>query len=184
MKNTIKNRLEKHAGLVEKLNIDAIESVAKMVIKCLKMGNKVLICGNGGSAADAQHIAAELVGKFSKRRDALPAVALNTNTSIITAIGNDFSFNAIFARQVEALGQKGDVLLAISTSGSSRNILEAIKSAGNKGMKVILLTGEKGKKLKNKINLILCVPSTNTPLIQEMHILIGHILCQMVDQEF
>lgn len=154
---------------------------SEMLIEALHNKRKILLCGNGGSAADAQHLAGELVGRFLKERRPLPAVALNANTSVLTALGNDYGFKEVFARQVAALGQPGDVLVAISTSGDSSNVLRAAEAARAKDMKVIGLTGADGGKLKDLCDLCLCVPSTSTPRIQEMHILIGHIICELVE---
>lgn len=164
---------------------ELIEHAANLIINSLKAGKKLLICGNGGSAADAQHLAAELIGKFYRiDRPALPVIALNVNTSIITAIGNDFGYDKTFVRQVEGLGQQDDVLLAISTSGNSINALEAAKLARQKGMKVISMTGESGGKLKEISDITLAMPSNNTPIIQNAHITIGHIICELVENEF
>ena len=186
--NTINNRLEETLEVLTKVKetqTKLIEEIGKILTQCFKDGNKMLICGNGGSAADAQHIAAEFVGKFYKiDRPALPAIALNTNTSIITAIGNDFGYDMTFSRQVEALGQKGDILVAISTSGNSVNALEAVKVAKEKGMKVISFTGEGGGKLGEVSDLIVKVPSKNTPIIQNMHIAILHVICELVENKF
>lgn len=158
-----------------------IARAAGLVTEVLAAGGKVLLCGNGGSAADAQHIAGELVGRFLKERKPLPALALHANTSVLTAIGNDYGFEEAFARQVAALGRPGDVLVAISTSGSSQNVLRAAEAAREKDMKVIGLTGAGGGNLKELCDLCLCVPSPSTPRIQEMHVLIGHIICQLVE---
>ena len=159
-----------------------IARAAALVAEALGGGGKVLLCGNGGSAADAQHIAGELVGRFLRERRPLPALALNANTSVLTALGNDYGFEEVFARQVAALGRPGDVLVAISTSGNSPNVLRAAKAARERGMKVIGLTGAGGGKLRELCDLCLCVPSTSTPRIQEMHMLIGHIVCQLVEE--
>ncbi len=160
-----------------------MELAASLLIKCYKSGGKMLLCGNGGSAADSQHIAAEMVGKFNRLRKALPAIALTTDTSALTAIGNDFGFEHVFARKVEAHGNKGDVLIAISTSGNSKNILLAAKTAKKLGMKVIGLTGKSGGLLKPLCDICICVPSDQTPRIQEIHISIGHILCEEIESE-
>lgn len=162
--------------------IPLIAQATWMVASALRRGNTVLLCGNGGSAADAQHIAGELVGRFLKERRPLPALALNANTSVLTAVANDYGFEEVFARQVAALGRPGDVLIAISTSGNSGNVLRAAEVAREKGMKVVGLTGADGGKLKQLCDLCLCVPSTSTPRIQEMHILIGHIICQLMEE--
>lgn len=162
-----------------------IELAANIIINAFKSGGKLLICGNGGSAADSQHIAAEMVGKFYRiDRPALPAIALNTNSSIITAIGNDFGYDKTFVRQVEALGRKDDVLLSISTSGNSGNALEASKLAKERGMKVISMTGDSGGRLREVSDVIIMVASRNTPVIQNAHITICHIICELVENEF
>ena len=186
--NTINKRLDEILEVLSKIKKEQtklINEVAKILTETFKSGNKLLICGNGGSAADAQHIAAEFIGKFYKiDRPALPAIALNTNTSIITAIGNDFGYEMTFSRQVEGLGQKGDVFIAISTSGSSVNAFEAAKLAKEKGMKVISFTGEGGGKLAEVSDITIKVPSNNTPIIQNAHISILHIICEIVENKF
>lgn len=163
--------------------VDQIEKVASLIVTSYQKGGKLLLCGNGGSAADAQHIAAELVGRFAQERRSLPALALNTNVSTLSSIGNDYSFDEIYSRQVEAYMQKEDILLAISTSGNSPNILKAVQKAKELGGKTIGLTGESGGKLKSNVDLLLNVPSKETPRIQESHILIGHIVCDLVEKE-
>ena len=162
---------------------DSIVKAAQMIIDAYKTGNKVLLIGNGGSAADAQHLATELVGRFMLERKALPAIALTTDTSTLTAISNDSGYEKVFSRQIEALAQNGDVLLAMTTSGTSPNILAAIETAQTKGLTTIVMTGEKEESLKDKARLVLNVPSTKSPRIQEAHITIGHIICQLVEQE-
>jgi len=158
-----------------------IAYAAERIITALKRGRKLLLCGNGGSAADAQHIAGEFVGRFRKQRRPLPVIALNTNTSILTSIGNDFGYNLVFSKQVEALGEKGDILIAISTSGRSANIIKAVKTAKKIGIFTIALTGGKGSTLKSISDLSIIVPSNETPRIQEAHILTGHIICALVE---
>jgi D-sedoheptulose 7-phosphate isomerase len=148
----------------------------------LKNGHRVLFCGNGGSAADAQHLAAELSGKFYLDRPALPAEACHVNTSFVTAVSNDYGFKKAFARYIEGFGQSGDVLVAISTSGNSENILEAIHTAKEKGMKIIGLTGQSGGKMNLMCDLLINVPSSDTPRIQELHITIGHIICELTEK--
>lgn len=162
---------------------DVIANAAKIVIDAYKGGGKVLLIGNGGSAADAQHIAAELVGRFKLERIGLPAIALSTNTSILTALSNDYEYDTVFSRQLEALANDNDVLIAITTSGTSLNILKAVKVARSKSVKVIGLTGRNGGKLKDMADLTIIVPSNNTPRIQEAHITIGHIICDLVERE-
>lgn len=187
MEQTINGRINETIKVLEQVKAQTglIEQTSKLIIDAFKAGGKLLICGNGGSAADAQHIAAEMVGKFYRiDRPALPAIALNVNTSIITAIGNDFGYDKTFVRQVEALGQKDDVLLSISTSGNSVNAVEASKLAKEKGMKTIALTGDGGGKLAEISDLTLKVQSKNTPIIQNAHITICHIICELVENEF
>jgi len=162
---------------------DSILKAAQMIIDAYKAGKKVLLIGNGGSAADAQHLAAELVGRFMMERKALPAIALTTDTSALTAVSNDYGYEKVFRRQIEALGEAGDILLAITTSGKSPNILAAIETARSLEMRVIVMTGEKGVSLKEKAGLVLAVPSAKSPRIQEAHITIGHIICYLVEKE-
>ena len=161
-----------------------IEAASLMCIKCLEEGGKILIFGNGGSAADAQHIAAELVGRYKTTRKGLPAIALTTDTSAITSISNDFGFEHVFDRQVEALANSGDVLIGISTGGTSTNVINAITLANNLGCNTIGFSGKDGGNFNNICELNLIVPSYNTPRIQEMHMLIGHIICDLIDLEF
>lgn len=154
---------------------------AELIANALNRGNKLILLGNGGSAADSQHIAAEFVNRFRIERPPLPALALTTDTSIITSIGNDYDFRQIFAKQIKALGRGGDILMAISTSGSSPNVIEAIKTARRIGIKVIGLTGRGGGEMVGLVDIPLIVRSDNTPRIQEVHITIGHIICELVD---
>ncbi len=160
---------------------ESIETAAKLLMETFARGNKILLCGNGGSAADAQHIAAEFVVRYEKKRRALPAIALTTDTSILTAHANDFDFDSVFARQIEALGNAGDTLIAISTSGNSKNIIQAAQIARAKNLNVIALTGETGGALIDVANLTITVPSNVTARIQETHILIGHYWCGVVE---
>ena len=165
--------------------VDIINKIGITIIDCLKKDNKILIAGNGGSAADAQNFAAELAGKFEiENRKALATVALTTNTSIISAIGNDFGFDSVFARQVEALGNKGDIFFGISTSGNSKNLIRAIKTAKQKGLLAIGLLGKKGGEMKAMCDLCLVVPRDSTPRIQEVHIMLIHIICKIIDDYF
>jgi D-sedoheptulose 7-phosphate isomerase len=161
--------------------LDLIEAAAGLCIKALKKGNKIILAGNGGSSADAQHIAAELVNRFGFDRPGLAAIAITTDTSVITSISNDYGFEKLFARQVEALGKKSDVLIVFSTSGNSANILGAIKEARAKGLLTIGMTGKTGGKMAKLCDIILKVPSSDTPRIQEAHILIGHIICSEIE---
>ena len=163
---------------------DTILKAAQMIIDAYKAGKKVLLIGNGGSAADAQHLATELVGRFMVERKALPAIALTTDTSALTAISNDYGYEQVFRRQIEALAETGDVLIAMTTSGASPNILAAIKTAQAVGMQVIVMTGKKGiSTIMEKAGLVLAVPSSRSPRIQEAHITIGHIICYLVEKE-
>jgi D-sedoheptulose 7-phosphate isomerase len=162
--------------------ISTISKASAILVEALNRGNKVLLFGNGGSAADAQHIAAEFVGRFAFDRPALPALALSVNSSSLTAIGNDYGFDQVFSRQIEALGRQGDVAIAISTSGHSPNVLRAMAAAKKTGLRTIALTGSTGGELRNAVDICICVPSSETPRIQECHILIGHIISEMVEQ--
>src|SRR5258706_2429530 len=160
-----------------------VAKVSEVLVNALKQGNKALLFGNGGSAADAQHIAAELVGRFAFDRPALPALALSVNSSCVTAIGNDYGFDQVFSRQIEALARSGDVAVGISTSGNSANVLRAMSTAKKIGLKTIALTGRSGGSLKNAVDYCICAPSSETPRIQECHILIGHIISELVERE-
>lgn len=160
-----------------------IEKVANECIKAIKNGNKIMFCGNGGSASDSQHLAAELVGRYKKNRQSLPAIALTVDTSILTAVGNDFGFDTVFSRQVEGLGKKGDVLIGISTSGNSTNVVKAIEQAKSMGIVTVGFTGQKGGEMRNLVDYLVNVPSDVANTIQEMHIAIGHILCGIIENE-
>ena len=162
----------------------SLEDASKLIVEALKCGNKVLLCGNGGSAADAQHIAAELTGRYKSERRGLPAIALTTDTSALTAISNDYGYARVFDRQVEALANHGDLLIGISTSGNSDNIISALGTAKELGCTTLGLSGRDGGKMNDLCDVNLVVPSDDTPRIQEMHILFGHILCQIVDDNF
>jgi len=151
------------------------------IVKALRGGGKVLFFGNGGSAADAQHLAAEFTGRYLKERRALPALALHANTSALTAIGNDYGFDLVFARQVEALGKQGDVAVGISTSGNSPNVLRGLEVARSKSIFTVALTGASGGKIKDLVDCAICIPSQETPRIQECHILAGHIICEITE---
>jgi D-sedoheptulose 7-phosphate isomerase len=164
-------------------NKDRIVQTAERMADGLRNGKKVLLFGNGGSAADAQHLAAELVGRFGPDRSPLAGISLSTDTSILTALGNDYGFEKVFSRQVEALGNPGDIVVAISTSGNSPNVLAAIDAARSKGLFTVGFTGETGGKMKDGVDVLFRVPSRNTPRIQETHLLLGHILCDLVDRE-
>ena len=188
-KKIIFERLKEHLEVVEILVkdqnfISSLENVVKILFESLNRGGKILICGNGGSAVDSQHMAAELVGRFFLERKAIDAEALTTNTSSLTAIGNDYHFEKIFARQVEAKGKTGDILIGISTSGNSKNVIEALKTAKNMGMLTIGMTGSNRKNLISQLaDYCLCVPSVSTPRIQEGHMLIYHMICEFLEAE-
>jgi D-sedoheptulose 7-phosphate isomerase len=164
-------------------NGQKIADAATALTAAFRQGRKVLLFGNGGSAADAQHIAAEFVGRFGPERRALPAISLATDTSTLTALGNDYGYNFVFSRQVEALGVSGDVAVGISTSGNSPNVVEGLNAARAKGLSTIGLTGESGGSMRGQADMLFCVPSTVTPRIQETHLTLAHILCELVDRE-
>lgn len=180
------SQLEQHQAVMKDLAQlqPRFEKAVDLVVQALKAGNKLLLCGNGGSAADSQHIAAEIIGRFETERDALPAIALTTDTSILTAVGNDYGYEQIFARQVAGLARRGDVLIAYSTSGNSANVLRAAESAHQRGVAVISLTGRDGGKLGAMADVDLCVASDITARIQEGHAFIGHALCSAIDKVF
>jgi len=187
MRRAIEEAFDSHIALVTRVRSEMCEEIAgaaQKLITCFDNGHKLLLCGNGGSAADAQHIAAEFTGRFLAERRPLPAIALTTDTSALTAIANDYGFAAVFERQVRALAQAGDVLLAISTSGNSDNVIAAMKAMREHGGESIALTGRDGGRMKSLAVLNLTVPSDETPRIQEMHAIIGHLLCGFVDQHF
>ncbi len=187
LKSSIYKALDAHLQMVEVLRTDerlvgVLEETSEAIASVLQAGGKVLFCGNGGSAADAQHLAAELSGRFYKQRKALFAEALHVNTSFLTAVANDYGFEEVFARAVEAQGKRGDVLVALSTSGTSPNVLRACEKAKDLGLKVIGLSGANGGNMKPLCDWFIQVPSTDTARIQEGHLLIGHLLCQLVEQ--
>mgnify|MGYP006143596955 CR=1 FL=1 len=187
MKKLIKSSIIEHKKLLDiatqKL-INEIDISSKLVVKTLKKSKTVFFAGNGGSAADSQHIAAELVGRFKKDRKPLKAIALTTDTSILSAIGNDFGFDTVFSRQLEALGTNGDLLICSSTSGNSPNILNALKTAKKNKIKTISLLGNNGGKCKRYSDIPIVIPSSNTARIQELHILVGHIICEIIDKNY
>lgn len=172
----------KRAIAADRSGIDLILKIARAAVEVYRRGGKLLFAGNGGSAADAQHFAGELVSRFYFDRPALPAIALTTDTSVLTAIGNDYGYERIFARQIEALGVAGDMFVGLSTSGNSPNILKALQVCKQKGVLRVGLTGKTGGKMKKMCDYCLCVPSAETPRIQECHALIGHILCAVIEQ--
>lgn len=186
MKNTIENFIKDSIAAKQELlksQVDNIESAAKAIIESLKGGKKLLVFGNGGSAADSQHIAAELVGRFKMERKALPAIALTANTSILTALANDYGYDIVFSRQIEALGVQGDVALGISTSGNSKNVIEALKKARSMGIRTISLSGGNGAGMKKESDISIVVATKDTPRVQEAHIMIAHIICALVESE-
>ena len=186
MKDEIRLQLRSHCEVMAAIERDltpAIESAATLLADALKNGNKLLVMGNGGSAADAQHFAAEIVGRFKLERRALPALALSTDTSILTAVGNDYGFENIFSRQVEAHAAPGDVVLGISTSGNSPNVQLALQKAAQAGCRTLALLGRDGGSIKGVAELSIVVPSDDTPRVQEGHITIIHILCDLVERE-
>lgn len=164
--------------------IQTVGVVTSLIVTAFKAGNKVLFCGNGGSAADAQHLAAEFSGRFYKDRKSLPSEALHCNTSYMTAVANDYGYDVIYSRMIEGIGKEGDVLIALSTSGNSVNITNALQSASEIGMITVGLTGEGGGKMNGICDHMIKVPSTDTPRIQETHIMIGHIICQLVEEQY
>ncbi|WP_346353554.1 D-sedoheptulose 7-phosphate isomerase [Azotosporobacter soli] len=185
MKNLLDAAFDEHQQTIDRLRrqSDLILQIAQVWRVALKNGNKILFCGNGGSAADCQHLAAELVGRFVKERKGLPGIALTTDTSILTAVGNDYGFDRVFSRQVEALGRPGDVLVGISTSGNSPNVLAAMAEAKKQGMITVGFSGGTGGKLNGAADVCLVVEAATTARVQEGHILVGHLLCQLCDEE-
>ena len=187
MNNTIKDNLKIIEKNIESLQDSIFEKIiinaSKIIIDSLKKNKKILFCGNGGSAGDSQHLSAELLGQYLKKRQPLAAVDLTSNTSLLTSVGNDISFDQVFSRQISAIGLKGDILFAITTSGKSKNIINAIKTAKHKGLKVILLASEKAYKLKKTVNLFIPSPGNRVDRIQETHIIIGHLICELVEKK-
>ena len=187
--NSINNQIKKTITESSNLILNSISLSGKIeesineIIKCFKRGNKVIIFGNGGSAADAQHIVAEFIGRFQKERKSLPAISLTTDSSIITSLANDYSYDIVFSRQCESLVSKGDIVIGISTSGKSKNVEEGIKTAKKKGAITIGLLGGDGGTIKNIVDISIVVPSTNTARIQEVHRVIYHIICDVVENE-
>ncbi len=188
MKNYIKDQIKKsyetkQAVYENEELLKNIEEVAQMCVELYKGDKKTILAGNGGSAADAQHIAAELVGRYGFDRPSIPSLALTTDTSNLTAIGNDYGYDQVFSRQLEGMGQAGDIFIGISTSGNSVNIIKAFESAKKKGITTVALTGRDGGEMAKMADVALVVPSNSTPRIQESHILIGHILCDIIEKE-
>lgn len=181
--NTLKTIEKNTKALQSEKFLNLIVKASEIIIKSLKNKNKILFCGNGGSAADSQHLSTELLGKYLKIRKALASVDLTSNTSLITSIGNDISFKEIFARQISAIGLKNDVLFAITTSGKSKNVINAIKIAKKKGLKVILLSSDKAQKLSRSVDLFIPSPGSRVDRIQETHTMIGHLICELVEEK-
>ena len=187
MKTVIEKEFLSHLETIQKVIETSQEDLATasaMAVDTLKAGNKILLFGNGGSAADAQHIAAELTGRYKTERRGLPGIALTTDTSALTAIGNDYGYDRVFDRQVESLANKGDLLIGISTSGNSKNVINAFNVGRELGCTILGLSGRDGGAMNEVCDLNLIVPSNNTPRIQEMHILFGHTICQLIDDAF
>lgn len=185
MEEKINKAFEESIKVKEKFakeNIETIVEVSKMIADAFNDGKKLLLFGNGGSATDASHIAAEFVNRFKRERPGLPAIALNTDVAVMTSIANDYDFSEIFARQLKSLSDEGDVVIAISTSGNSSNVLKAMDAAKRKKLRTVAFTGAKGEKFASKADYAFVVPSDNTPRIQETHITLGHVLCQMVEE--
>lgn len=182
-----KKTIEAHEEAVQKFKENCLMDLEQMANICrdaIRNDNKILFCGNGGSAADSQHLAAEFVGRFVKERQGLPAIALTTDTSILTAIGNDYGYEDVFRRQVEALGRKGDVLVGISTSGNSANVVKAFEQARVQGLKILALTGAKDSKMSELADVTIKVPAPVTARVQECHIMIGHMICAYIDEDY
>ena len=181
----IENAISEHIAVLGALRglAEPIVAAGRLCSRTLQAGGKILLCGNGGSAADAQHIAAELVGRFKKERRAIPAIALTVDTSSLTALGNDYGFDTIFERQLEALARENDAVVGISTSGNSENVVRALKKANSIGAETIGLVGNNGGKIKEVANLSIVVPSNDTARIQEVHITIGHIICELIEED-
>jgi len=185
MKEKILKAFEESISVKEqfiKENVDAIVEVSKAIADTFNDGKKVILFGNGGSSTDSSHIAAEFVNRFKRERPSLPAIALNTDMAVITAIANDYDYSDIFAKQLKALGEEGDIVIAISTSGGAANVLKAMDVAKKKKIRTVAFTGTKGEKFAAKATYAFVVPSDNTPRIQETHITLGHVLCQMVEE--
>ena len=185
MQNAIKAMIDEsvETKALVKEKAPEIEQCVKMIVNAFKKNKKVLLAGNGGSASQAQHIAAEFVGRYKMERKALPSIALTTDTSILTAIANDYSYDNVFSRQIEALGNEGDIFISLSTSGNSKNLVNAVKEAKKMKMRIIGLYGKDGGLLKGTSDIEIIVPSKNTPRIQEAHLMILHIICELVDEE-
>lgn len=182
----LKEKVLKHIDLVKTVFSDEffenLIGISDIIVKSIKNGKKVLLCGNGGSAADCQHFAGEMIGRFKKERNSLPFISLTTDTSIITSIGNDYNFKYIFSRQVEGIGNKGDILICFSTSGESKNVIEAAKKAKDKGIKVISITGKSPNTLEKFSDFKISVPSKETDMVQQIHLIIYHLLAGLIEE--
>ncbi|MFA5007721.1 MAG: SIS domain-containing protein [Candidatus Omnitrophota bacterium] len=185
MDKIINKSIDSHLAALNLLkeNFPIITEISRLFISTLKDNGKIIFMGNGGSAADSEHLAAELVGRFKKNRKAYPAISLSSNICIVTAIGNDYGFEEIFSRQIEAIAGKNDLVVAISTSGESQNLIKAVEKSRALGVKTVGFLGKKGGKLKGLVDISLLIPAEDTPRIQEMHILAGHIICEIVEEE-
>ena len=187
MKNKIRDIFKESIRVKEKTSqeqIDTIAKITRMIIRSLKNNGKIILCGNGGSAADCQHIACEFIGRFKKNRDPLPAIALSTDTSVLTSLANDYSYELVFAKQVQGLAKKNDILIAISTSGTAGNVIKAVETAKDFGLKTVAFTGKGGGKLAKLTDISFIVPSQDTPRIQEVHITAAHAICEIVEEYF
>ena len=185
IKEIISSSIEtKQRLLSDETLLKTICDTVDVIVKTFKGGKRVYFCGNGGSAADAQHLAAEFSGRFYKNRKALPAEALHCNTSYLTAVANDYSFDDIYSRLIDGIGEEGDILIGLSTSGNSKNIIKAFETAMKKGMLTIAFTGETGGNIKPLCDQLINIPSADTPRIQECHIMVGHIICQLVEEKY
>ncbi len=185
IKSIVNQSIKTKQGILENTDLlKSIEAVVLEIVIAFRAGNRVYFCGNGGSAADAQHLAAEFSGRFYKDRLALPAEALHCNTSYLTAVANDYGYEHVYARLIEGIGQPGDVLVGLSTSGNSVNIIEALMKAQRKGMTTVGFTGSDGGKMREECNFLINVPSDDTPRIQESHIMVGHIICELVENQY
>lgn len=187
-RNVISARLQTHIETLSRLEQDetlkaVIDAAVEKIVACFRSGGRVYFCGNGGSAADAQHLAAEFSGRFYFDRPVLPADALHCNSSYLTAVANDYGYEKVFARLISGMGRKGDILVGISTSGNSKNILQAFDVCKEKGLITVAMTGASGGKMREQADLLINVPSNDTPRIQEAHITVGHIICELVEQE-
>ncbi len=177
----IRENIDVSESIIEN-SLDIIVCASNKIASAVRKGNKILLCGNGGSAADSQHIAAEFINRFKKERRPLPAIALTTDTSVLTSISNDYDYSLVFSKQIEALAKRGDILIAISTSGNAKNVIEAVKASNRKGVFTIGLTGDGGGRLKSSVDLCISISSHDTPRIQEAHILVGHLICDLIEK--